>query len=168
MDNYSPEGVQVKHGQGIEIGYYAQAHENLDPEKSILEEVSSESIMIGGDDSRNVLGRLLFTKNEVQKKISTLSGGERARVALAKLILQKPNLILLDEPTNHLDLPSKEVVTTIFKEYGETLILISHDRYVLNEVCNHIWEIRDKKLKKYLGNYKDYRCHLKSRARDEK
>ena len=164
LDNCSPEGVQVKHGQGIEIGYYAQAHENLDPEKSILEEVSSEFIMIGGDDSRNVLGRLLFTKNEVQKKISTLSGGERARVALAKLILQKPNLILLDEPTNHLDLPSKEVVTTIFKEYGGTLILISHDRYVLNEVCNHIWEIRDKKLKKYLGNYKDYRYHLKSRG----
>jgi len=89
-----------------------------------------------------------------------LSGGERARAALAELILQNLNMLLLDEPTNHLDLPSKEVITQVFKEYKGTIILVSHDRYILNEVCNHIWEIKDGKLNHYFGNYEDYRYHL--------
>jgi len=110
---------------------------------------------------RAVLGALLFSPNEVEKKqIKQLSGGERARVALAELILQKLNMLLLDEPTNHLDLPSKEVITKVFKEYKGTIILVSHDRYILNEVCNYIWEIKDGKLNRYLGNYEDYRYHI--------
>ncbi len=146
---------KAKITQGIKIGYYAQAHEELDPEKSILEEVASKTIC-DEEKIRNVLGCLLFTQNQTAKKIHQLSGGERARVALAELILQKSNFLVLDEPTNHLDLPSKEVVTNMLKEYKGAILLVSHDRYILNKVCNNIWEIKNKKLKAYLGNYKDY------------
>ena len=143
-----------------QTGYYAQAHEEMDHSKILLDEVASKT-----DESeekvRSVLGALLFEPFEVEKKrIADLSGGERARAALAELILRKVNFLLLDEPTNHLDLPSKEVITKVFKEYKGTILLVSHDRYILNEVCNRIWEVKDGKLTGYLGNYDDYRYHL--------
>ena len=142
------------------IGYYAQAHEELDPEKIILDEVATKTPE-SEERIRAVLGALLFSPQDVEKKqIKCLSGGERARVALAELILQRLNLLLLDEPTNHLDLPSKEVITNVFKEYKGTIVLVSHDRYILNEVCNNIWEVKDGKLNHYLGNYDDYRYHI--------
>ncbi len=151
------ENFQLVLGQGLKIGYYAQAHEELDPEKTILEEVASKTIP-DEEKIRNVLGCLLFTQNETNKRIDQLSGGERARVALAELILQKSDFLVLDEPTNHLDLPSKEIVTNMLKEYKGAILLVSHDRYILNKVCNKIWEIKNKNLKEYLGNYKDYLC----------
>jgi len=143
-----------------QIGYYAQAHEEMDHSKILLDEVASKT-----DESeervRSVLGALLFEPFEVEKKkIGDLSGGERARAALAELILRKVNFLLLDEPTNHLDLPSKEVITKVFKEYKGTILLVSHDRYILNEVCDHIWEVKNGELSGYLGNYDDYRYHL--------
>lgn len=142
------------------IGYYAQAHEELDPDKVILDEVASKTPETE-ERVRSVLGALLFSPHDVERKqIRCLSGGERARVALAELILQRVNFLLLDEPTNHLDLPSKEVITKVFKEYKGTIILVSHDRYILNEVCDQIWEVKDGKLKAYLGNYDDYRYHI--------
>jgi ATP-binding cassette subfamily F protein 3 len=146
---------KIKIGQGIKIGYYAQAHEELDPHKTILEEVASKTIP-NEEKIRNVLGCLLFSQDKTSKKIDQLSGGERARVALAELILQKSNLLVLDEPTNHLDLMSKEVVTNMLKEYNGTILLVSHDRYILNKVCDNIWEIKNKNLKQYLGGYNDY------------
>ncbi len=143
-----------------QIGYYAQAHEDLDPQKILLDEVASKTIETE-ERVRAVLGALLFEPFEVEKKkIADLSGGERARAALAELILQNFNFLLLDEPTNHLDLPSKEVITKVFKDYKGTIILVSHDRYILNEVCDHIWEVKDGKLQSYIGNYDDYRYHL--------
>jgi len=145
------------------VGYYAQAHEELDPNKTILDEVASKTPE-SEEKVRSVLGAMLFSPADVEKKqICCLSGGERARVALAELILQKVNLLLLDEPTNHLDLPSKEVITKVFKEYKGTIILVSHDRYILNEACNSIWEVRDGKLNSYIGNYDDYRYHVAHR-----
>ncbi len=142
------------------IGYYAQAHEELDPDKIILDEVSSKTPE-SEEKVRSVLGALLFTPRDVERKqIRCLSGGERARVALAELILQKVNLLLLDEPTNHLDLPSKEVITQVFKDYKGTIILVSHDRYILNEACDSIWEVKNNKLTSYIGNYEDYRYHI--------
>ncbi|MFC1663705.1 ABC-F family ATP-binding cassette domain-containing protein [Patescibacteria group bacterium] len=157
--NQSLKG-KIKFGKGIKIGYYAQAHEELDPKKNILEEVSSKTT-VEEEKTRNVLGCLLFTQDQVLKKVECLSGGERAKLALAELILQRPNLLLLDEPTNHLDLPSKEVVSDVLKEFKGIILLVSHDRYILNKVCNTIWEIKDGELKKYPGNYEDYRYHLK-------
>jgi len=145
------------------IGYYAQAHEELDPDKIILDEVASKTPETE-ERVRSVLGALLFTPRDVERKqIRCLSGGERARVALAELILQKVNLLLLDEPTNHLDLPSKEVITNVFKDYKGTIILVSHDRYILNQACNSIWEVKNNKLTSYIGNYEDYRYHLEHR-----
>ncbi|MFH0791599.1 MAG: ATP-binding cassette domain-containing protein [bacterium] len=141
-------------------GYYAQAHEDLDPEKSVIDEVAGKTTE-HEEKIRNILGRLLFTQDDVKKKISRLSGGELAKVALAELIIIPNNLLLLDEPTNHLDLASKEAVTGILKDYAGTVLVISHDRYVLTEVCNKIWEIKDGILTEYLGNYEDYRFRRK-------
>lgn len=148
----------IKINEKITIGYYAQAHEELDPQKSILDEVATK---ISEDEQkiRQVLGSLLFTGSDVDKKISSLSGGERARVALAELILQRSNLLLLDEPTNHLDLPSKEVVTDVLSEFNGTVLLVSHDRYTLNKACTAIWEVKGGALTAYPGNYDDFRYH---------
>jgi ATP-binding cassette subfamily F protein 3 len=148
----------IKIHEKIVIGYYAQAHEELDPKKNILDEVASK---INEDEQkiRQVLGSLLFTGKDVEKMIGSLSGGERARVALAELILQRSNLLLLDEPTNHLDLPSKEVVTGVLRDFNGTVLLVSHDRYTLNNVCNNIWEVKNGMLTAYPGNYDDFRYH---------
>ncbi len=153
---------KIKINERIAIGYYAQAHEELDPDKMIIDEVASK---INEDEQkiRQVLGRLLFAGNDVEKTIASLSGGERARVAMAELILQKSNLLLLDEPTNHLDLPSKEVVTAELRDFNGTILLVSHDRYTLNNTCNHIWEVADGKLTAYPGNYDDFRYHQAQR-----
>ena len=148
----------IKIHEKIVIGYYAQAHEELDPKKTILDEVVSK---INEDEQkiRQVLGSLLFAGKDVEKTIGSLSGGERARVALSELILQRSNLLLLDEPTNHLDLPSKEVVTDVLRDFNGTVLLVSHDRYTLNNVCNNIWEVKNSMLTAYPGNYDDFRYH---------
>ena len=151
---------RVDLNERIVPGYYAQAHEDLDPEKSVIDEVAGKTTE-HEEKIRNILGRLLFTQDDVKKKISRLSGGELAKVALAELIIIPNNLLLLDEPTNHLDLASKEAVTGILKDYAGTVLVISHDRYVLTEVCNKIWEIKDGILTEYLGNYEDYRFRRK-------
>ena len=115
---------------------------------------------VGEESIRRILGALQFSGDEVYKKVNALSGGERARLLLAELIMQKVNLLLLDEPTNHLDLVSKEVVTQVFKEYKGTIILVSHDRYILNNVCTQIWSVGDGKMITSVGNYDDYRYHI--------
>ena len=149
-------GGDIKLSSQIEIGYYAQAHEDLDPNKNILEEVESKT-KASQSKIRNVLGALLFSGEDAYKPISTLSGGERARVAIAKLVLNSANMLFLDEPTNHLDLESKRTVSEIFKNFNGPIIMVSHDRYVLNKVCNIIWEIENNEMKKYLGNYDYYK-----------
>ncbi|MCU0653123.1 MAG: ATP-binding cassette domain-containing protein [Candidatus Pacebacteria bacterium] len=144
----------------IKIGYYSQGHEDLDPSKSVLDEAVSKTDEVNEERIRRVLGALRFSGEGVYKKVSALSGGERARLVLAELIMQQVNLLLLDEPTNHLDLLSKEVVTDVFKEYRGTIILVSHDRYILNNVCTAIWSVGDGKLTTNVGNYDDYRYHV--------
>jgi len=146
---------KIKFSSGVKIGYYAQAHEELDPRKNILEEVESK-IRKGQEEIRTVLGALLFSGESVFKSISDLSGGERARVAIAELILSDSNMLLLDEPTNHLDLESKDAMTEVLKSFNGPIMIVSHDRSVLSEVCNVIWEIRNNEVKEYLGNYEDY------------
>ncbi len=145
----------IKFSTGVKIGYYAQAHEELDPQKNILEEVESK-VRKGQEEIRTVLGALLFSGENVFKSISDLSGGERARVAIAELILSDSNMLLLDEPTNHLDLESKDAMSEVLKSFNGPIMIVSHDRSVLSEVCNVIWEIRDNEAKEYLGNYEDY------------
>jgi ATP-binding cassette subfamily F protein 3 len=146
---------KIKFSNQVKIGYYAQSHEDLDPQKNILEEVKSKT-SAREEKIRNVLGSLLFSDKEAFKIISDLSGGERARVAIAELILNNSNMLFLDEPTNHLDLESKNVVADIFKNFQGPIVMVSHDRYVLNKICNIIWEIKNGEVKKYYGNYDDY------------
>ncbi len=157
--NKALEG-EVKFSSGVKIGYYAQAHEELDPEKNILEEVESK-VKVGQEKIRTALGALLFTGEDVFKKVSALSGGERARVALAELILNESNLLVLDEPTNHLDIQSKDAINDVLKSFSGPIIIVSHDRSVLSEVCNIIWEIKNNEVKSYLGNYEDYETRKK-------
>ncbi|MCK4891166.1 MAG: ABC-F family ATP-binding cassette domain-containing protein [Candidatus Pacebacteria bacterium] len=152
--NDSIEG-KIKFFSGVKIGYYAQAHEELDPEKNILEEVESK-VKKGQEKIRTVLGALLFSGEDVFKSIDDLSGGERARVAIAELILSGSNMLLLDEPTNHLDIESKSAMIEVLKSFNSPIIIVSHDRSVLSEVCNIIWEIKNNEVKEYLGNYEDY------------
>jgi len=152
--NDSIEG-KIKFSSEVKVGYYAQAHEELDPRKNILEEVGSR-VRKGQEEIRTVLGALLFSGEDVFKSISDLSGGERARVAIAELILSDSNLLLLDEPTNHLDLESKDAMSEVLKSFNGPIMIVSHDRSVLSEVCNVIWEIKNNEVKEYLGNYEDY------------
>lgn len=147
---------KIKFFGNAKIGYYAQAHEELDPDKNILDEVRSKTQVADGV-IRSILGSLLFSGEDAFKLVKSLSGGERARVAIAELILNNSNMLLLDEPTNHLDLVSKDAMAEVLKDFSGPIILVSHDRYVLNKVCDIIWEIKDGEAKKYFGNYNDYK-----------
>lgn len=152
--NKTLEG-KIKISPRAKIGYYAQSHEELDPSKTIFDEVQSKT-GASHQDIRNILGSLLFSGEDVFKNVADLSGGERARVAIAELILSGANVLFLDEPTNHLDIDSKNCVIDVMKRYGGPILIVSHDRDVLEKVCNIIWEFKDNAVKKYLGNYDDY------------
>ncbi len=156
IEKYKVVEGKIKFSSQVKIGYYAQSHEDLDPQKNILEEVKSKT-PAREEKIRNILGSLLFSGKDAFKMIADLSGGERARVAIAELILNNSNMLFLDEPTNHLDLESKDVVADVFKNFNGPIIIVSHDRYVLNKVCNIIWEIKNNEVKKYYGNYDDYK-----------
>jgi len=143
-------------GKNVFIGYYDQEQSNLDPEKSILDEVWDDFPELATSQIRGALAAFLFTGDNVFKKISLLSGGERCRVNLLKLMLSKSNFLLLDEPTNHLDIMSREALEDAILNYDGTILLISHDRYFLNKVIGKILELTRSGLKEYLGNYNYY------------
>ena len=148
---------------GARIGYFAQDHDVLDraltPEEQLL-------IAVGKDEKlkvRKILARFLLTGDDVERPISTLSGGERARVALAQLLSEKRNLLILDEPTNYLDILSRSAVESALQEYPGTLLVVSHDRYLLDAVCNKVGDLRDGRLKVYNGNYSQMKGQRKVR-----
>jgi ATP-binding cassette subfamily F protein 3 len=151
-----PERGTVEWGAGVRLGYYDQEQSGLNPANTVLEEVWSAFPHLEEERVRTVLGNFLFSGEDVFKKVSALSGGEKARVALAKLMLEKANVLVLDEPTNHLDLYSKEVLESALLEYEGTLLFISHDRYFLNKMAETVLELRTDGLDAYLGNYDDY------------
>ena len=145
-----------KWGAGVTIGYYDQEQKGLNPSNSVLEEVWNTYPHLEEARIRTVLGSFLFSGEDVFKKIAALSGGEKARVSLAKLMLQKANVLILDEPTNHLDLYSKEVLESALMDYEGTLLFISHDRYFLNKMAESMLDLQKDGLTSYLGNYDDY------------
>ena len=151
-----PDSGQILFGSNVDVGYYDQQQSSLHPEKDIMSEVWDDFPWMESGDVRAVLALFLFTGEEVFKRISTLSGGERGRVALAKLMLKKDNLLLLDEPTNHLDMDSREVLEDALNDYEGTLLTVSHDRYFINRVANRVLEMTPQGAKDYLGNYDDY------------
>lgn len=148
-------GVKVL-GKNVFLGYYDQEQSNLNTEKTILDEVWDDFPEMTTTEIRTSLAAFLFTGEDVFKKISTLSGGEKCRINLLKLMLSKSNFLLLDEPTNHLDIMSREALEDAIMDYDGTIIVISHDRYFLNKVINKIFELNEDGIKQYLGNYSYY------------
>ncbi len=145
----------IKIGEKVEIGYYDQNHQGLDYKASILNEFMYNYPM-GEEDVRKLAGGFLFPEEDVFKVIGSLSGGEKARVTLMKLILKKANLLVLDEPTNHLDIYSREVLEEALEDYQGTIIIVSHDRYFLEGIVNTIYEIKEDGAEKFQGNYTEY------------
>jgi ATP-binding cassette, subfamily F, member 3 len=151
-----PISGQVYPGHNVRIGYYSQTHSGLNPNRTIVDETRQMSAM-SEDAARSFLARFLFTGDDVFKPIGTLSGGERSRVALAKLTLQGSNFLVLDEPTNHLDLQSRQFLEEILSEFEGTLLFVSHDRYFVDSLATKVWVIEDGVLIPYMGNYSEYR-----------
>jgi ATP-binding cassette subfamily F protein 3 len=151
------EGGSVKYGHQVKPGYFAQHQsESLVSDWSILEEASSSAPGTTEQEIRNLLGAFLFTGDDVKKRVKVLSGGEKSRLSLVKILLAPPNLLLMDEPTNHLDIPSCEILESALENYQGTLVLITHDRRVMNRICTGILEIRKGSAEYYIGNYEDY------------
>src|SRR6266498_1898495 len=141
LGQLEPLAGEVILGSSLQIGYFAQAHEGLDPNKTVLEEIDSVMPNWLPGQIRDYLGKYLFSGDDAYKKVDMLSGGERGRLALAKLALQDTNLLLLDEPTNHLDIPSQEVLQSVLDAYKGTILLVTHDRYLVDALATQIWEI---------------------------
>ena len=151
-----PDSGRLIFGANVDLGYYDQQQSALHDEKDIMSEVWDDFPRMEPNDVRGVLALFLFTGEEVFKKIGSLSGGERGRVALAKLMLRRDNLLILDEPTNHLDMDSREVLEGALMDFDGTILTVSHDRYFINRVANRILELTPDGINEYLGNYDDY------------
>lgn len=156
MDEIKPLAGDVKFGTSVNISYFHQEQKTLNLENTIIDEIWDSNTHLTQTEIRTMLGAFLFSDEDVFKKISSLSGGERARVAILKLILSKANFLLLDEPTNHLDIDSKEVLETAIKNYTGTVFTISHDRYFLNKIADKIVVLSEDGITEYLGNYDYY------------
>ncbi len=146
---------KVKLGSSLKIGYFAQAHEGLQMERTPIEEIQSVREMPVGA-VRDYLAKFLFTGDDVFKKVEVLSGGERGRVALAKLALEGANFLLLDEPTNHLDIPSQEILEAVLSDFEGTILLISHDRYLIDALATQIWALEAGRLETFKGSYREF------------
>lgn len=143
-------------GSKVHIGYYDQEHQVLHPEKTLFEELSDAYPNLTNTEIRNILAAFLFTGDDVFKRIKDLSGGERGRVSLAKLMLSKANFLILDEPTNHLDIISKEILESALCRYTGTVMYVSHDRYFINQTATRILDLKNQTLVNYIGNYDYY------------
>lgn len=146
-------------GSRVHIGYYDQEHQVLSLHKTIFEEISDAYPDLTNTKIRNVLAAFLFTGDDVFKKIEDLSGGERGRVSLAKLMLSPANFLVLDEPTNHLDIQSKGILEDAIRNYTGTVLVVSHDRYFINRIATRILELKDQQLYSFIGNYDYYEAH---------
>lgn len=146
----------IHYGTNVQIGYYDQEQAKLSSNKTVLQELWDEWPLLNEKDIRSVLGRFLFSGDDVAKTVNSLSGGEKARLALAKLMMQKSNFLVLDEPTNHLDLDSKEVLENALIDYPGTLLFVSHDRYFINRIATKVVELSGTGSFEYLGDYDYY------------
>ena len=152
----SMDSGQIRLGSKVEIGYYDQEHHVLHSEKTLFDEISDDYPTLTNTQIRNTLAAFLFTGDDVFKKISELSGGERGRVSLAKLMLSNANFLILDEPTNHLDITSKEILEQALNDYEGTVLYVSHDRYFVNQTATRILDLYNKQFYSFAGNYDYY------------
>lgn len=164
LEKIPPLAGEVELGASLKVGYFAQAHEDLHPERTLVQEIDSVAPEMLVAAIRDYLARFLFSGEDVFKRVEVLSGGERGRLALAKLALTGANLLLLDEPTNHLDIPSQEILQEVLDEFQGTILLVSHDRYLIDALATQIWEIDEDRgiLRTFKGSYSQY--HLQQEA----
>ncbi len=151
-----PDGGTIRWGTGVDLGYYDQHQAGLHEQKTVLDEVWDRFPRMEQYEVRGALGLFLFTGDDVFAPVSTLSGGEKGRVALTELMLKKDNVLLLDEPTNHLDMDSREVLENALGDFPGTIIAVSHDRYFINRFAEKVWVLDGREIKEYLGNYDAY------------
>jgi ATP-binding cassette subfamily F protein 3 len=155
LDEVPPYTGQVHLGHGVSLGYFAQTHAWMDLEQTVLQSVQEVRSMTEGR-ARSLLGRFLFSGDDVYKRLGDLSGGERSRIALARLTLTAANFLLLDEPTNHLDIPAREALEQILDAYSGTILLVSHDRALIDALATQVWFFTDGRVFPYPGNYSEY------------
>jgi len=155
-----PLAGEVELGGSVRVGYFAQAHEGLHDEWTLVEEIQSAMPKMLEAEVRSYLAKFLFSGDDVFKQVGVLSGGERGRLAMACLALQGANLLLLDEPTNHLDLPSQEILQRVLAEFGGTILLVTHDRFLVDEIATQVWEVLpdEKNIHIFKGNYSELRA----------
>ncbi len=155
LDQVPPLRGRIRHGASVHVGYLAQAQAGLDPEETVLDAVLDVR-NLPLSQARNFLGQFLFAGDDVFRTIGTLSGGQRSRVALARLTLQGANFLLLDEPTNHLDLDTQEILEQVLRSFPGTVLLVTHDRWMVQALATHIWRVDGDSLRVYKGNYDEY------------
>ena len=162
LEKIPPYAGKAQLGASLSIGYFAQAHEGLNSDNSLMQEIDELAPNMLPAEIRSYLAKFLFTGDDVFRKVSKLSGGERGRLALAKLSLTDANLLLLDEPTNHLDLPTQEVLESVLSNYPGTILLVSHDRYLIDSLASQIWEVdpSGRSLAMFKGSYTEYKAYL--------
>jgi ATP-binding cassette, subfamily F, member 3 len=173
LGQLEPLAGEAHLGASLKIGYFAQAHDGLNPENTVLEEMLVAYDRIGKQRSvgqaRNYLAQYLFRGDDIEKRVSMLSGGERARMALAVLGLEGANLLLLDEPTNHLDIPAQEVLQEVLEQFAGTVLLVSHDRYLVDRLATQIWDLRrDGRLRVFKGPYQEFLADRERKAAEVK
>ena len=156
MGQLEPTNGTIRLGSRVKVSYYDQEHRQLNPDNKIINEIVYQ-YDVTLNEARDLLAQVLFFGEDVEKRIGDLSGGEKARVALLKIILEEPNLLIMDEPTNHLDIASKEIVEQFLDEFPGTVFMVSHDRYLLDAVCTRTILLEDQKFMAYLGNYSYYK-----------
>ena len=155
MGQIEPLAGKIRFGASLKIGYFAQAHEKFNPENTVLDELLSHKHMLLGR-ARSYLAQYLFRGEDVYKQVSLLSGGERGRLALAILALEGANFLLLDEPSNHLDIPAQEVLQEVLEHFDGTILLVSHDRYLIDRLASQIWELRGGRMQVFEGTYSEF------------
>ncbi len=170
LNQISPYSGETELGSSLQVGYFSQAHEGLNPQNNIIEEINLAAPSMMAAEIRDYLAKFLFRGDDIYKKVEVLSGGERGRLALAKLSLTNANLLLLDEPTNHLDLSSQEILQNVLNDYRGTILLVSHDRYLIDALASQIWEVDpdERTLSVFKGSYSEYKGYQnEASARNE-
>ena len=167
LSEIPPLAGRIRIGASVYPGYFAQGHTDLDIEKTVIETVLDAS-ELGIGQARDILGRYRFSGDDVFKRVGDLSGGEQARVALALLTLQGANFLILDEPTNHLDIPSQEILQEALAEFDGTLLIVSHDRYLIRNLAARVWAIEDEQLWEFKEGYGEYHEWQERRRQDRR